>query len=83
MNAHFNAHYWLRRPRFCFSSQNSDRRSLKHFAHLGQKANLDGENQFLFSERLQAFNGLLVAALIAMLFWVPLIFGILRHFRLK
>jgi hypothetical protein len=41
-------------------------------------ANLNGDNQFLFSERRPAFNGLFVAALIATPFWVPLVYIILR-----
>ncbi len=50
----------------------------KDFAHFGRKANLDGESQPLFPERFPAFNGLIVAALIATPFWVPLVFFILK-----
>lgn len=74
MSAHDYPGYRLRDPRFCFSSRDSDRRSLKHLA----QADLDGENQRLFAERFPAFNGLFVAALIATPFWVPLAFIILR-----
>lgn len=81
MSAHYYPRYRLRRPCFRFPYRNSDRRSLDQFAHLGRNANLNGENQLLLSElseRPPAFNGLLVAALIATLFWVTLIVGILR-----
>lgn len=78
MSAHFYRRHWPRRPRFSFFFRTSDRRSLQHFAHLGRKVNLDGDNQLLGSERRPAFNGLFVAALIATPFWVPLAFIVMR-----
>jgi hypothetical protein len=81
MNAHFYPRYRLLHPRFRFPYRNSDRRSLQRFSHIERMANLDGDNQLLFSERRPAFNGLFVAALMATCFWVPLAFAIINKLK--